>query len=84
MKKEISSTSQTPIFEQIKRFDEDGQEFWSARDLARAFEYSEYRHFVPAIQRAKEACENSGHSVADHFVDIHEITRLGDEKISGV
>ena len=77
MEKEISSSTHTPIFEQIKRFDEDGQEFWSARDLARAFEYSEYRHFVPAIQRAKEACENSGHSVVDHFEDILEMINLG-------
>lgn len=71
------SAPHTPIFEQIKRLDEDGNEFWSARDLSKIFEYNEYRNFQPVIERAKIACENSGHSIADHFVDIHEMVALG-------
>ena len=35
-------------------------------------EYSEFRHFLPVVERAKEACNNSGHSVADHFEDYLE------------
>jgi len=66
-----------PIFEQIKRLDENGNEFWSARDLAKVLEYSEYRHFLPAIERAKEACENSGYNLADHFEDILEMVEIG-------
>ena len=38
-------------------------------------EYSEFRHFIPVIERAKEACVNSNHAVADHFEDyLEEIT----------
>ena len=37
------------IFEQIKRIDAEGNEFWSARDLYKVLEYSEYRHFKPVI-----------------------------------
>jgi len=70
-------TINSPIFEQIKRFDENGNEFWSARDLAKVLEYSEYRHFLPAIERAKEACQNSGHNLADHFEDILEMVEIG-------
>jgi len=66
-----------PIFEQIKRLDENGNEYWSARDLAKVLEYSEYRHFLPAIERAKEACQNSGHNLADHFEDILEMVEIG-------
>ena len=80
MKKHMSkslSAPHTPIFEQIKRLDEHGNEFWSARDLGKIFEYNEYRNFQPVIERAKIACENSGHSTADHFVDIHEIVVIG-------
>lgn len=55
------------LFEQIKQTDENGNEFWSARDLFKALEYSEYRHFLPAIERAKEACTNSGQKLSDHF-----------------
>jgi len=76
MAKELSS-EHTPVFEQLKRFDENGAEFWSARDLAKMLEYSEYRHFLPAIKRAKEACKNSGYDVHDHFEDILEMIEIG-------
>ncbi len=66
-----------PIFEQIKRLDENGNEYWSARDLSKVLEYLEYRNFQPAIERAKEACQNSGHQLADHFVDMHEMVAIG-------
>ena len=46
------------IFEQIRKIDSSGNEYWSARDLAKALEYSEYRHFMPVIERAKDACKN--------------------------
>ena len=66
-----------PIFEQIKRLDENGNEYWSARDLSKVLEYLEYRNFQPAIERAKEACQNSGHPLSDHFVDMHEMVNIG-------
>lgn len=65
------------LFEQIRQTDENGNEFWSARDLAKALEYSEYRHFMPVIERAKEACVNSGQQIADHFEDILEMVNIG-------
>ncbi len=66
-----------PIFEQIKRLDDNGNEYWSARDLCKVLEYLEYRNFQPAIERAKEACQNSGHQLSDHFVDMHEMVNIG-------
>ena len=65
------------LFEQIKQVDENGNEFWSARDLSKVLEYSEYRHFTPVIERAKEACTNSGQSLEDHFEDILEMVVIG-------
>lgn len=76
MAKTLKSTHNN-LFEQIKHTDEKGNEYWSARDLARVLEYSEYRHFLPVIERAKEACVNSGQKVADHFEDILEMITLG-------
>ncbi len=75
MKKQLPNTP--PVFEQIKRFDENGNECWSSRDLGKVLEYLEYRNFLPAIERAKEACQNSGHHLADHFVDMHEMVTIG-------
>lgn len=65
------------VFEQIKHTDENGNEFWSARELSKVLEYSEYRHFLPAIQRAKDACINSGQKITDHFEDILDMITTG-------
>ena len=54
-------------FDGIRHVDETGNEFWRARQLAKVLEYSEYRHFVPVIERAKVACQTSGQPVSDHF-----------------
>ncbi len=77
MKKELSNAISSPIFEQIKHLDENGTEYWSARHLSKVLEYSEYRHFLPALERAKEACENSGQNREDHFEDILEMIQIG-------
>lgn len=65
------------VFEKIKRSDQNKNEYWSARDLAKVLEYSEYRHFKPVIDRAKEACKNSGYQVVDHFEDILGMVSIG-------
>ena len=76
MENKILRPNQT-IFEQIKRLDQTKNEYWTARDLAKVLEYSEYRHFKPVIDRAKEACKNSGYKVADHFEDILGMVSIG-------
>ena len=57
-------------FESIKHINEYGQEFWYARELQAALEYSQWRRFEEAIERAKIACEQSGNPVADHFANV--------------
>lgn len=71
------STNTSSIFEQIKQIDENQNEYWSARALAKVLEYSEYRHFLPVIERAKEACKNSEQKLKDHFEDILEMIEIG-------
>ena len=63
-------------FESLKQ-EESESEFWSARKLAKALEYSEYRHFLPVIEKAKEACTNSANNTADHFEDVLEMIEIG-------
>ena len=64
-------------FERIKRVNQAGAEFWSARELARVLEYTDFRNFTAVIAKAREACANSGHTVSDHFVDITEMVGIG-------
>jgi DNA-damage-inducible protein D len=52
-------------------------ECWSARELQALFNYSEWRNFIKVIDKAKEACNNGGFRVSDHFVDINKMVPLG-------
>lgn len=73
-------------FESLKQ-EESESEFWSARKLAKALEYSEYRNFLTVIEKAKEACKNSSHATLDHFVDVTEMIELekgGKRKIDDI
>lgn len=69
--------SSRSLFKQIKRIDEKNNEYWTARDIAKALDYSAYKNFKPVVERAKTACENSGYSSADHFADFHEMIEIG-------
>ena len=64
-------------FEDIKHVREDGTEYWSARELAPALEYTQWRNFSKVIGRAVIACENSGHSVLDDFAEVSKIVNAG-------
>ena len=48
------------VFEQIKHTDDNGNEFWMARQLAKALAYTDFRNFISVIEKAKESCKNSG------------------------
>ena len=62
-------------FESIKHINEYGQEYWLARELQPVLEYSQWRRFEEAIQRAKLACQNSGFDPDDHFADVGKMVR---------
>ena len=64
-------------FENIKQIDADGNEFWSARDLAPLLEYQDWRNFMQVVDKARLACEQSGRPVADHFGDVTKMVPIG-------
>ena len=64
-------------FESIRHTDDAGQEFWLARQLAKVLDYSQYRHFLPVVERAKEACLNSGQPVGNHIEDVLTMVEIG-------
>lgn len=65
------------IFENIKHIDEYGNEFWYARELQNTLEYKEWRNFIKIVEKAKDACINSGNIIVNHFVDVNKMVNIG-------
>lgn len=71
--KEIDKNSKS--FEDIKHIDENGVEFWYARELMKILEYNKWENFEKVINKAKDACKNSGISVFEHFPDVRKLSK---------
>ena len=65
------------IFENIKHIDDDGYEFWYARELMNVLEYSLWQRFSNVIKKAKENCGNSNYNVSDHFISTDKMVNIG-------
>ena len=64
------------IFENIKHVDENGVEYWEARELQLVLEYKEWRKFNNVINKAIIACLNSNNRVDDHFVQVDKTIKM--------
>ncbi len=73
----VIKKTQGSIFENLRRANEHGQDYWSGRELSKVLGYSEYRHFMPVISKAKEACVNSNQTIPNHFEDVLEMVGIG-------
>ena len=63
-------------FDSIKHVNEEGQEFWYARELQKVLEYTKWENFVNVIDKAKEACKNSSNAVEEHFPDVRKTIEM--------
>ena len=64
-------------FEDIKQIDENGMEYWNARELMNVLSYKDWRYFDAVIQKAKTACKNSNFDFNDHFVVNNKMVQIG-------
>lgn len=64
-------------FEASAHHDDDGNQFWFARDLQVLLGYTKWDNFVAVIIKAKAACEQAGHTSDDHFADVGKMVTLG-------
>ncbi len=64
-------------FEDIKQIDENGMEYWNARELQKVLEYNKWENFEKVIKKAEISCESSGISVIDHFLDVRKMVKIG-------
>ena len=65
------------IFENIKHIDENGNEYWFARELQNVLEYKKWEKFNNVINDAITACNLSGYEVADHFPQVGKMVNIG-------
>lgn len=63
-------------FETIKHIDENGIEFWYARELMPILQYSNWQNFEKIINKSKISCENSDISVFEHFIDVNKMIKM--------
>lgn len=73
MTREITRAGQSP-FDDARRTDEFGNEYWSARDLQQLMGYSQWKNFEVPLQRAMKAAANQGMQVDDHFARSRKVS----------
>ena len=64
------------IFESIKHIDEEGNEYWYARELQGVLGYKKWQKFIILIEKAKEACINSNYNILDHFTQVGKMKNI--------
>lgn len=65
------------IFEEIRHFNKIGQEYWSARELSVVLEYAKWDKFLNVLQKARQACKNSGQEPENHFPQVEKMVDIG-------
>ena len=82
--KRIENEYTNNIFESIKHTDEYDNEFWYARELSKALEYSDWRNFKKVIDKAKEACKNTGFNIDEQLVEINKLSKRNNNAIANI
>ena len=73
--KKIGDKHTNNIFENIKHIDEYGNEYWYARELSKILEYKDWRNFLKVLNKAKEACKNSGFNIDEQLVEHNKLSK---------
>ncbi len=84
MKKEIIINSLNKNFESIKKTDENGIEYWEARELMPLLGYEKWQNSEEVIARAIKACLNSGQTADNHFTDASKMVDIGSNTVRRV
>ena len=72
------------IFENIKHMDEYENEYWYARELSKVLEYKDWRNFLKVLNKAKEACNNSGFNVDEQLVEVNRLSKRNNNAIANI
>lgn len=77
MNSDMAPSSPNKGFEDIKKMDENGIEYWEARQLLPLLGYEKWEKAEEVIVRAARACVNSGQDVDNHFHRMGKMVQLG-------
>ena len=80
---ELENINET-VFESIKHFDENGNEYWYARELQKVLEYNKWENFEKVIEKAKLSCLNSNYGLQDHFPDVRKMVDIGSNTLRNI
>ena len=72
------------IFENIKHIDEYGNEYWYARELSKVLEYKDWRNFLKVLNKAKEACKNSGFNIDEQLVEVNKLSKRNNNATANI
>ena len=72
------------IFENIKHTDEYGNEYWYARELSKVLEYKDWRNFLKVLNKAKDACKNSGFNIDEQLVEVNRLSKRNNNAIANI
>ena len=65
------------VFDQYSNTDENGVEYWLARDIMKPLGYTQWRNFETTIKRAMVSCETAKTPVQNHFAEVSKMVSLG-------
>ena len=71
-------------FDNIKHIDDYGNEYWYARELQKVLEYKDWRNFLKVLNKAKEACINSGLNVDEQLVEVNRLSKRNNNAIANI
>ena len=72
------------IFENIKRIDGYGNEYWYARELSKVLEYKDWRNFLKVLNKAKDACKNSGFNIDEQLVEVNKLSKRNNNATANI
>ena len=82
--KKIENEYNNSIFENIKHIDEYENEFWYARELSKVLEYKDWRNFLKVLNKAKEACKNSGFNIDEQLVEVNKLSKRNNNATANI
>ena len=82
--KMIEKECTNSIFENIKRIDDYGNEYWYARELSKVLEYKDWRNFLKVLNKAKDACKNSGFNIDEQLVEVNKLSKRNNNATANI